>query len=423
MGGRTGLPPFDAVARALRVTTERLARELARPRDDAPDWSAFEWDVARAVAVMQGISVALARTLRWQGPAAWQDFLARQRAQSPRRHEKIGELLERIDQAARRRSIPLIALKGSALRMLGVMRDFSGRPMADVDLLIRPADSAAIAGVLDEIGYDLILHKARHDVFQPRDATACREFGESALNAIPIEVHTRISEMLPVSHVDITARVWPARVRAGINAYSSRAALLCHVMLHCSGNMRAHAMRLNQLRDIVSLSSAMTAADWEELFDAGETWWMYPVLRLTHEYFPASIPTAVLGRARRHCPVGLRLAAERMQLTTVSWSNLRIDAFPGIEWSRSPLEALRFAKSRIAPSREALGDLESALKQSPGLQTIPWYGQKHLTRIVRWVFGRPPRVQTMRSVLDAMAARGAGLSPAAAHSSVRNSGP
>jgi hypothetical protein len=94
-----------------------------------------------------------------------------------------------------------------------------------------------------------------------------------------------------------------------------------------------------------------------------------------------------------------------MDLTTVSWSNLRINAFPGIEWSRSPLEALRFAKSRIAPSREALDELESAMKVLPGLQTIPWYGQGHLTRIMRWMFGRPPRVQTMRSVLDAMSSR------------------
>lgn len=43
-------------------------------------------------------------------------------------------------------------------------------------------------------------------------------------------------------------------------------------------------------------------------------------------------------------------------------------------------------------------------KLLPEMRTIPWYGQRHATRIVRWLSTRPPRVQTMRSVLDALAA-------------------
>jgi hypothetical protein len=402
MGERIELPPFGELAGALRLTTERLAHELAHPQEAAPDWSSMEWDIARAVAVMQGISMALAQLLRWQGPEGWQDFLSRQSEKSPHRHRKIGGLLQRIDAAARQQSIPVVALKGSALRTLGLFQDFSERPMGDVDLLVRPADLHAVACMLDHIGYALVLTKRRHVVFQPRDAASMAEFGESACNPIPIEVHTRISEELPASHVDITPRLWPLHVQPGINPYASHAALLSHLLLHCAGNMRAHALRLTQLRDIAKLAPKLAATDWQDLFDGADPWWMYPVLRMTERYFPASIPPAVLDTAHRHCPRRLRRAAGRMDLTTVSWSNLRINAFPGIEWSRSPLEALRFAKSRIAPSREALDELESAMKVLPGLQTIPWYGQGHLTRIMRWMFGRPPRVQTMRSVLDAM---------------------
>jgi hypothetical protein len=92
-------------------------------------------------------------------------------------------------------------------------------------------------------------------------------------------------------------------------------------------------------------------------------------------------------------------------LTAVSWSNLRIDAFPGIEWSRAPLEALRYAKSRFAPSKVALDDLEYSNKTLPQLRTVPWYGQRHATRILRWLFTRPPRVQTISSVLEALSAQ------------------
>ena len=54
------LPPMTSVAAALRATTERLAGELANPGEAPPEWSAFEWRIARAVAVMHGISGLLA---------------------------------------------------------------------------------------------------------------------------------------------------------------------------------------------------------------------------------------------------------------------------------------------------------------------------------------------------------------------------
>src|SRR6202166_575661 len=90
--------PLDA---ALRKTTEGLANEMACPTQVAPDWSEFEWIVARAVAAMHGISPLLARALRWQGPAGWRGFLEEQRAHTAKRHVRIDELLLHLDQRAR----------------------------------------------------------------------------------------------------------------------------------------------------------------------------------------------------------------------------------------------------------------------------------------------------------------------------------
>jgi hypothetical protein len=133
-------------------------------------------------------------------------------------------------------------------------------------------------------------------------------------------------------------------------------------------------------------------------------WWALPALMLARRYCEARIPDSVLAQFASRCPRALRRAAQRFTLTEVSWSNLDIAAFPGIEWSRSPLEALRFARSRIMPSRTALGELKTAADLAPELRAISWYGERHAIRIVRWLFTRPPRVQTMRSVLDAIAA-------------------
>jgi hypothetical protein len=86
----------------------------------------------------------------------------------------------------------------------------------------------------------------------------------------------------------------------------------------------------------------------------------------------------------------------------VSWSNIRIEAFPGVEWSHGGLEALAFMKSRIWPSRDALSELKEGAAQIPGSATVPWYGIPHAVRILRWIYSRPPRVQTLLSVCAAL---------------------
>jgi hypothetical protein len=94
--------------------------------------------------------------------------------------------------------------------------------------------------------------------------------------------------------------------------------------------------------------------------------------------------------------------SRRHELSDVSWSKVRIQAFPGIEWSRSLREAGMFVKSRLWPSRAALEELREAGVAQPSVLSIPWYGLTHGTRILRWIFSRPPRVQTMVSVRAAL---------------------
>jgi hypothetical protein len=289
--------------------------------------------------------------------------------------------------------------------------------MGDIDLLARPEDFPAVARALQTLDYHQAFVSRRHAVFANDAAAAPRGFGEHIDNPLKIELHARIAESLPVTVVDITAQVAAGIRSPGINAYPDRAALLAHLLLHAAGNMRAQALRLLQLEDIGRLACDMTERDWHVLLRSGGAdgcWWGLPALLLAQRYCEAPIPDAVLAQFSAPSPRWLRRAAQRYTLTDVSWSNLRIAAFPGIEWARSPLEALRFANSRILPGKAALSELESAVKLSPEMSTIPWYGQRHATRIVRWLFTRPPRVQTMRSVLDALAAghqAGDALSP------------
>jgi hypothetical protein len=165
-------------------------------------------------------------------------------------------------------------------------------------------------------------------------------------------------------------------------------------------------LRLIQLHDIALLAARFGATDWAELLagiaEAGPAGWAFAPAMLTARYYPTVIPADTLERLKRGCPRLLRRTSVHQKVTGVSWSNIRIAAFPGLTWSRTPLEALKFMRSRIWPSYEARSELKGGAAQIPDSSTVPWYGIPHGARILRWIFSRPPRVQTLLSVRAAL---------------------
>lgn len=378
------------------------------PTNELPQWTEFEWRIARATAAMQGISSLLHHELRWEGPEGWRHFLKEQLDQATARHRRIAQLLDSIDSQARRGGIALIALKGAALYANGIYRA-GERPMGDIDLLVRHDDAAAASRMLELCGYEAAFSSNRHQVFKPRarKVSAAGAFGEHVDNPIKIELHTRIAEHLPVTPVDISQMLFPQVSQAGLNPYPSILSLMMHLLLHAAGNIRARALRHIQLHDIALLASRFGPGDWEELLATRlhdrSLWWALAPLSLTAHYYPSAIPPPVLSHLDVDCPWLLSRLASRQRLADVSWSNIRIAAFPGVEWSQSFGEALAFIRSRIWPSRRARLELRAGAAEIPGVSTVPWYGISQGSRILRWVFSRPPRVQTLLSVQAALA--------------------
>jgi hypothetical protein len=400
-------PPLTQIAAALRTTTEHLARELAAPTSQAPRWSEFEWRIARAVTAMHGVSSLLDGGLLWDSPEAWRRFLRGQHCQAVGRHQKIESLLRRIDERARSAGVALVALKGAALYAEGIYAP-GERPMGDIDLLVRPEHATAVARVLEDCGHRAAFSTRRHQVFVPQvnGDIAGDRLGESVDDPIKVEVHTKIAEHLPVAATDITSFLHPVSPRPGLNAYPGKASLMMHLLLHAAGNMRARALRLIQLHDIALLAPRLGTADWDQLLaaraDDRDPWWALAPLMLTARYYPKAVPPELFPLLRRECPWLLGRFASRQRLADVSYSNIRIQAFPGVEWCRTPREAASFMRGRIWPSREARLELQEGAAQIAGSSTIPWYGIPHGARIVRWIFSRPPRVQTLLSVQAAL---------------------
>jgi hypothetical protein len=397
------LPSTGTISAALRRTTEQLAHELHRSSASPPEWREYEWRIAQAASAIHGIAPILATRLAWRGPDRWRDFLEQQHEHTRRRHRGITDMLARLDAGARSRGIAIAALKGAALHSLGIYAP-GERPMSDIDVLVHPDARHEAVRLIESFDYVFSHETWKHVVFEPRGSRAQPSIGEHCDNPIKIELHMAIAEMFPIERCDVSELVLPNAETPGLSFYRTNGALMAHLLLHAAGAMAMHSLRAIHLNDLACLARAMTRSDWDEvtaLAQSDKFWWCLPVLTVARRYFPDSIPKYVIEDAERVCTWPLRAACIRRSLTDVSLSDLRIRAFPGIEWSRSPLTASRYIRSRLWPTRETRALRAQYGKfQSLGADS-PWVRSSQLARMRRWIAGRPLRVETMASVRSA----------------------
>jgi putative nucleotidyltransferase-like protein len=401
----TATPPVlsaKALRAPLRKITEALAAEFDRPTERPPAWNELEWRLARAVASMHGVSPLLSSVLRWDEPSDFRGFLAEQRDQTRQRYRLIAELVDRIGVRALAAGVAIQPLKGAALHAAGIYRA-GERPMADLDLLVPASQDSAAARVLEEFGYRETRVTWRDRTFEPASGSARARLGEHAANPIKIDLHTRIAEPLPWRCTDLTTLVLPQAPRAGLNPYPSRVVMLLHVLLHAAGDMVLNGLRLVQLCDVARLAPHLHAAEWDELAVRGTNErglpWALPVLRLTARYFPSAIPPRIIAALERDCAWALRRACQRQALSDVSYSNPAVVAAPGLWWSQSTADAIRYVWARAAAVRAVdARHAESELWASGS----DWYRISWMRRAVRWATSQPSRVKTIQSVLAAL---------------------
>ena len=394
------LPPLAAIQAALRKTTEGLAHQLGRPGPQTPDWSDFEWRIARAVSALHGISPVLAARLQWQGPQGWRQFLDEQRHHTQVRAARLQQSLQLIGEHAQRQRVGFVALKGVALCELGIYTP-AERPMSDLDLLVREDGAPAMTRALMDVGLRPTHASWKEQVFEPESAPEAGKFGEHADNPLKVDLHTRIGERLPARLVDISPLIAPATLHHGRNPYASRVALMIHLLLHAAGEMVFRTLRLIQLHDIGLLSAQFSAEEWREVLRQQSApwglWWALPPLSLVARYYP-SVPPAVLAELHGSGSRAMHRSA-RALVSDVSYSNMLRSALPGIDWTRSPGERLNYAAERAlisarallsAPQRPAAAASQQVLSPQP--PKTPWH------RL------RPVRPATLRAVQAALTA-------------------
>jgi hypothetical protein len=398
------LPPLAFVQKALRLTTEHLARELAQPSPRAPDWSEHEWCIARAAASLHGISPLLAGCLRWHGPPGWRQFLEQQRTHTAARYAQIQTLLGQLEARSVASGVPFVALKGVALHRLGLYQP-GDRPMADLDLLAATADDESrIAVLLKELGLRESATTWKERVFEPAIVPQAAAFGEHAGNALKVDLHVKIQEILPRRAVEITRLLVPAAPVAGLNAYPSHAALMIHLLLHASGAIVFRVLRIVQVHDLALLCFRMSPADWAEVLQYGERhelWWALAPLRLLERYY-GCVPEPLLSAVEASCGRGLRNVCRRQLASDVSFSDMRRGLFPGIEWTRSSMDRMAYVADRALLSARTA--LRAGVPRNPQAPITTNYGF-HAGRRGKlyWLGLWPARPATLNAVRAALA--------------------
>jgi hypothetical protein len=279
--------------------------------------------------------------------------------------------------------------------------------MADVDLLVHPRDAERTAGLLGSLGFHESYSNWKERAFTPVAARVAADLGEHADNDLKIELHERICERLPLRITDVSCCIFTRTAHPGLNPYPSMASLMMHLLLHASGAIAFQSLRLLHLHDIALLSARMTETDWEELLKSrapvGPLRWAWPPLHLTARYYPSRVPPDVLSTLVRDCPPLLRRLMQRREVSDVSYSYPRIDAFPGMEWSQSLREIVGYGLSRVLPGRLQLSARDSNLSTQRWVTGSQWSSLSQVGRIARWLVARPIRPVTMHAVRAALA--------------------
>ncbi|HEY4145052.1 nucleotidyltransferase family protein [Pinirhizobacter sp.] len=397
------LPPPRIVSRGLRHATEALALELARPGGPIPAWDEAQWRLASAAAAIHGVAPLMAKCQAWQGPH-WSAFTASQREHVEVRHQRIEDLLSRIDQQACIAGIATVPLKGSALHAIGLYQA-GDRPMADIDLLVREGDIDAMTAVLQGLGYVQSFSVWKHRVLRPVDGERKFCLGEHRDTPVNIELHTRIQERLPVAMIDITERIFPGMAHPGLNAYPSNGALMSHLLLHAAGNICNRSMRLLHLHDIALLAARMSANDWDQLWAANGrgAWWALPALAMVDRYYRHAIPGAVTRRLAATGRGLLRMVSRRRTLTEASCTGFWHHTLHGIEWFGSFGEMRKYLENRLRPSAEALQEQQDMIRTQLWLRERSWVdlprGRRFL-RVLTKPVPRPDALYAVRAAFD-----------------------
>ncbi len=310
-------PPPPAVAVAEAVAGWLRPEGPGDLAAQTAAWDDAAWAEARYAALVHGIAPLLAARLA--GDPGWpalhpelRAYLGGQRALNAERVALMRADLAALLKAADDDGIPLLPLKGAVL-VEHYYAEAALRPMADLDLLVRPEQLARLDATMARLGYHVAEETPRHRAYLRGEPTVASWDGEHPDNPRGVEVHTAVGEQLRAISYDITASIWAG---AGSGSYAGApgltpapVALLHHLLIHTCHNMVNRRLRLVQLYDLALVAPRLAPHDWDGLAEsalgAGEARLLYAPLALAEQVFGPLAPAATREALARGTPAAL----------------------------------------------------------------------------------------------------------------------
>jgi hypothetical protein len=254
---------------------------------------------------------------------------------------RIGRLLDELAAALRALAaagLPVMPLKGAILATRPGSDPFR-RPMADLDLLVRPGDRDAARATLTSLGYRRRPERNRrptHDTFElPGNDRVVAVDGEHPDNPRRIELHTEVRRHLWtwVDDDDLTGFLWAGAIEATVLGEPAvlplAPAFRAHLAIHATSDLLMARGRLVQWLDLAEVAGGFPDAaggapgidrfDSLELGGVPHPRLVYPALRLAARRLAGRLPPdAMPGLTVLEARVPGRLArwAERVPLDT-----------------------------------------------------------------------------------------------------------
>jgi hypothetical protein len=242
--------------------------------------SEADWDEVIELAQKHGVAPLLHRNLKaryadLQVPEAIQSRLRDTYRATGIRNTRIFAQLNGILKGFRAAGIDVVVLKGAHLAEL-VYEEVALRPMADVDLLVRPGDLRAATQLLRSMGYEQSGHDATRErapqepIPENMEVDAFRKPG-----GLLLDLHYAIiipKRMEKVEIAELWGRAQAVRI-GGAEAYVlSPEDLLLHLCIHAAAN-HGFEVTLLHLCDIPAVVDGyLDRIDWSVFWSRARAW-------------------------------------------------------------------------------------------------------------------------------------------------------
>lgn len=304
----------------LHTVCNTIVQWLNAPEATEPGWSSAEWATFKVVCRVHGVAPLLHTKLN---AALWlsdemRQWLAGQyhfnRQRIATMHRELAEILALF--AAN--DMPLMPLKGSILSV-EFYDDPACRPMADLDLLIRPDDFTGATDLLGQLGYQPNVAHWKHTEFsRPENRRVVSVECEHPENPRKLEIHLHCRETFGGPTIDLTQIMWANSARGKLLGQPAILptveALWLHGLVHATYHLWQGQGRLIHLVDLMKIKTDGLSSRIDPRFT-------YPALAMLHNYFPGTVAEPLLDTQRRALSTRFRQWAEGLDLVNISHLN------------------------------------------------------------------------------------------------------